>query len=325
MMQARNVHGFLQTSRFSILLICTTLLVVSGIFWVWASQDKVDAFTTCLACVEFEQPSQITRCQAEQSHDAPMASAPQPIPLEHWMLPENAAKSSSTPALYLASFGNRDKYYPQQVRSCRSAIEHGVQRCFVYRSESIDTEFLTMNKELFAAGSRGYGYWAWKPYVILAALESLNEGDVLIYSDVDSIFVHDLKVLYDMAIKNDILLFQDRRPYPRTSFIKRDALVILNAEHPKYIEGPQVWAALSVWRKNWRTKRFVNEWLTYMLDHRVSTDSPNELGLPNHDGFIENRHDQSTLDVLSIRWGIKHLPCPIYKSEYWSTPLIINR
>ena len=246
------------------------------------------------------------------------------MPLEPWMVSHSPASSSTTPRLYLSNFCHPDKYYPSQVRSCVSAIEHGVQRCFIYRQENLDHEMLEIYKELFAL-PRGYGHWAWKPYIILAALENLEEGDVVMYTDVDSRIKSDLTPLYELALEHDIVLFEDKAAYLRSALIKRDALIIMNADDdPRYIEGNQLWAAISLWKKTWRTKRFLNEWLTYALDIRVSSDLPNVLGKPNHPGFFENRHDQSTLDVLALRWGIKPFPCPIRPSKYWPAPLIAN-
>lgn len=32
--------------------------------------------------------------------------------------------------------------------------------------------------------SRGFGYWCWKPRVILMALEQIKEGDLLVFLDI---------------------------------------------------------------------------------------------------------------------------------------------
>jgi len=38
------------------------------------------------------------------------------------------------------------------------------------------------NKDIFNF-TKGAGYWAWKPWAILEAFKSANEGDIILYQD----------------------------------------------------------------------------------------------------------------------------------------------
>ena len=53
------------------------------------------------------------------------------------------------------------------------------------------------------------------------------------------------------------------------------------------------------------TRHLVAEWLRYARDPRVVTDIPNQLGLPDFDGFIDHRFDQSILSNLIYKLDLE--------------------
>jgi hypothetical protein len=50
-------------------------------------------------------------------------------------------------------------------------------------------------------------------------------------------------------------------------------------------------------------------------DPAVLTDAPNVCGLPNLEGFVEHRHDQSVLTIMAQRWGIRTFRAPSHPPE----------
>ena len=73
-------------------------------------------------------------------------------------------------------------------------------------------EFIEARKDLFydAEGkwTRGFGWFCWKPFVILDALERFcNDGDVVMYTDADCYPMNDLTPFYDHADKHGVMLF----------------------------------------------------------------------------------------------------------------------
>jgi hypothetical protein len=79
---------------------------------------------------------------------------------------------------------------------------------------------------------------------------------------------------------------------------------IPNNDYGNYVKNSnQVWAGFVLLRKSFNPVRFIGEWLTYVQDYRIVTDSPNML--QNNDNiFKENRHDQTILSLLCKKWGI---------------------
>lgn len=44
--------------------------------------------------------------------------------------------------------------------------------------------------------------------------------------------------------------------------------------------------------------------LEKVQDSRIVSDSENVMGLPNYEGFIDNRHDQTVLSLLAKNGGL---------------------
>ncbi|MDA0079651.1 hypothetical protein [Brachyspira hyodysenteriae] len=60
--------------------------------------------------------------------------------------------------------------------------------------------------------SRGFGYWCWKPFIVLKTLESMNDNDILVYADVGCHFnkegIDRFYEYLDLVINNSRLCFK---------------------------------------------------------------------------------------------------------------------
>jgi len=70
----------------------------------------------------------------------------------------------------------------------------------------------------------------------------------------------------------------------------------------------QINGAFFAVRNTWTARLFVSQWLSYATDIRAITDLDNQLGVSNLPEFVEHRHDQSILSLLSKKWGIPEYP-----------------
>ena len=167
----------------------------------------------------------------------------------------------------------------------------------------IDAEFAAANRHILEH-ERGNGYWLWKPYFIVRALESLAPGDWLFYCDAGAHFVAPIDPLVEVCLRDgrDVIVFD--LPYPERRWTKRDAFVLLDCDRPEFITSRQRLASFHLWRCSPAAIAFAREWLTAAQDERLLTDLPNQCGLPNHRGFQGHRHDQSLLSLLSKKYGL---------------------
>jgi hypothetical protein len=202
---------------------------------------------------------------------------------------------------------------------------------FIYDENKLDKTFRDKFKEKLIKGSRGYGYWSWKPQVILQTLSQVNDGDVIQYSDSGCHLNRNgkerLLKYFDLAknSKNGILSFRSKNAeelkegekfYGNLEFKynKSDLLnhlgVLNNIDITHTI---QYEAGIIFIRKDAETVKFVERWIKVFSDgFNFIDDTPSII--PNLEGFIDHRHDQSIYSILCKLTGVEHL----YSSEYYT-------
>jgi hypothetical protein len=178
-----------------------------------------------------------------------------------------------------------------------SAMQHGVDAVTIYTPENLDPVFFNcfIKPDLPA---RGFGYWRWKPYIIMCALQNLKEGDKLIYSDAGCTIVNNVHPLVN-AMDSDIMLFTNG--FEHSHWCKGDIMKYVNGGHT--IGYKQCQASLILFKKTDNAMNFVKEWYAYSLMPGLIDDSPSTF--PNAPEFAENRHDQSILTALRIKYNMQ--------------------
>ena len=186
----------------------------------------------------------------------------------------------------------------------KSALEIAkADEFYGYTPEDIDPEFRAKNDYILSKG-RGNGYWLWKPYFLYKTLtEKLNDGDYLIYSDAGIFYVDLAQKLVDFLNEKKAEMYLHRLPHLEKVYTKRDAFILMGVDGPFYAETGQFNAAFQIYRKSKFTEFFLGEYLYYAQDKRIITDDENEMGTPNQEGFIDHRHDQSILSLLTKKYG----------------------
>lgn len=168
------------------------------------------------------------------------------------------------------------------------------------------------------SGVRGFGYWVWKPQVLLQVLETLDVGDVLQYADVgfsvNPLGLNRLNDYFERArnAKTGIVGFQGRRPelpmvddgrelptWPDREWTKGDLFDYFGVRDiPAITDTPTVQAGLLFVRKSPIAEKILRRWLdVYSHDFHLADDSPSIS--PNLDGFREHRHDQSIFSIVA--------------------------
>ena len=82
----------------------------------------------------------------------------------------------------LVTYAN-EKFVEQQDYLNTIAVTNGFNTIPYSREDIEKTEFYKDNKEILDS-EMGDGYWLWKPYVILDAMNKLDEGDVILYDEI---------------------------------------------------------------------------------------------------------------------------------------------
>jgi hypothetical protein len=204
----------------------------------------------------------------------------------------------------LINYADR-RYYNSQKNNTFSGLEiGGFTESINYNFNDIDNEFKDENKEIFKH-NRGAGYWIWKPYIILKTLLTMKDDDILFYCDSGSSFIDSFnKYLFDICLEDEKGLILFNGEHKNYKYTKRDCFFYMDCDNEKFFNSLQLTATFQLMKKTEFVIDFYRSHLNYAKDYRILTDSPNECGLDNYEGFIDHRHDQSILTNLQIKHGV---------------------
>lgn len=165
-------------------------------------------------------------------------------------------------------------------------------------------------------GSRGFGYWAWKPQVVSQVMGELAQGDTLLYADAGCHLNPRGRARLDayfslLSEETPIVVFQQdphdttfglNNPnigdWPNRNWTKGDLVDYLGMrERAEVLDAQTYYATTFLMMKCPRTLGLLDDWLNVIRhDWRLVDDSPSRA--PNLPGFVEHRHDQAIFSLL---------------------------
>lgn len=202
---------------------------------------------------------------------------------------------------------------------------------YAFDETKLSPDFRSKFEDKLIFGSRGYGYWCWKPQVILQVFEKMEKGDVLQYTDTGchlNAKGRDRLLEYFQITKDSesgVLAFRSRSKdelnvgdtfldYNDLNYTKMDLLHYFGVDQDhKLARKPQYGGTICFIRKDSHTEKFLKDWLLVFEEHFHLADDSQSV-LPNHPEFIENRHDQSIFSLLCKTRGAAE----IFDNEYWT-------
>lgn len=217
--------------------------------------------------------------------------------------------------IYLCAFANIE-LMPSIIRFYNQAKESNFfDNIFIYNEYNLpkDEKFEALLSHKLVP-SRGFGYWCWKPFIILKTLENLKDGDILVYADVGChINKEGEKRFYeylDIVIEHKALCYKSH--WVEAHYTKADLFNYFDKLKDKNITDTSMRpATICIFEKNDINLEFVNKWLqVFYDDFSLVDDTPSKL--PNLDGFIEHRHDQSVFSIFSKIYNVS----TVYAGEF---------
>lgn len=208
-----------------------------------------------------------------------------------------------------AKFGpTKDEFAKQVERHVNKVLGSGVFReeeIICYTSfPSFITEDPTWKYHLqfledpLHESRRGGGYWFWKPLLIHYHLGLLEDGDFLLFSDVDreNFLTWTPLLLKTMEAKGADLAIEQMSHLER-EWTKNDSYDLMcPGLLPQDDNGGQYNANFVLLQKNVHTVKFIDDWMVAATNYHLISDKPSQK--LNFEGFKENRHDQSMLSLL---------------------------
>ena len=177
----------------------------------------------------------------------------------------------------------------------------------IFSETDLDPGFVATLGPRLSPSVRGFGYWAWKPQVILQTMRAREDGDIILYADGGCRLNHRgvarLRFYIDKVAGSEVgvLGFQSR--FPEKHWNKGDLLSLFGFyDSPAVLDSGQVIGGVVLIKVCEGSRQLVNDWRrTFMEDFSRIDDSQSLV--PNHSGFRGHRHDQSIFSLLAKSRG----------------------
>ena len=197
----------------------------------------------------------------------------------------------------------------------------GADECRVYDDVWLRAHpFYELNRWLFELpGVRGLCWFAWKPLIIMDALERFaSDGDVVLFIDGDTHPIADMTPLFDRCVADGGQMLFAAQGCSNRQWVKDDCWVVMSACHTYYgrpsveLDTQAGVARFMLFQKGpWHVKQFLAEWLTYCLNPLATTFDKSRIGdyydetSVEAEGFCEHRTEQAIMTLLAHKYGFK--------------------
>jgi hypothetical protein len=203
---------------------------------------------------------------------------------------------------------------------------------------SLNIKFSEEFRDVFKRGSRGFGFWCWKPQIILQTLDQMDDGDILQYTDAGCSLNVDgkdrLNDYFQLAkiSETGILAFQAKPPsfhnpsirlpdLTEEKWCKGDLCDFFGVRNNDTImKSSAIGAGIIFIRKCDASKRIINEWINVFRSDFSLLDDTTSRSI-NPPGFLDHRHDQS---IFSILCKINSV-ATVSAYEYWYPSAYVSK
>jgi hypothetical protein len=188
-----------------------------------------------------------------------------------------------------------------------------------------DKYFWNRHGEFIRNNHRGFGYYIWKPYIILKTLNNMNNGDVLLYCDSGCELNYKNKNHMDHLINivNEKHLIVSYSPgLKNIDWTKRELFDFMGLNREQIGDSIQLQSGVIMMKKTDTIMSLINEWYNISCNHSLLTDNINTtIQFPE---FREHRHDQSIFSLLCLKYNILNTDIgnTYFQGEGWNQECI---
>jgi hypothetical protein len=174
-------------------------------------------------------------------------------------------------------------------------------------------ELINNYPEHFEKDAWMYGYFAWKPYLVMKILKNLDYGDIIIHSDIGTLVVGDIKgFLAKFFETEDMFFFNEDIPMYRDC--KKDLFYQLSVDYDKYKNYPLFRGCFWAIKKTKKTYSYLEKITENMLkienvDQEVRIED-------NPSDFVINHPGQSVPTLTLINLGFDFISYNIRKNKF---------
>jgi hypothetical protein len=223
--------------------------------------------------------------------------------------------------VHLVTFGSRPEWSLALKRLQKQVRIHPYISSFrIYDNHDLrELKLLNDHQVFINKNKRGFGYWIWKPAIILDALQYVKESDFLIYLDAG----FELNST-DGANQRFLDYLKLSSTYEGINFKLK--LLEQNWTHPEIFQklygvstSFQTQAGIIIIRKTSNSETILKNWFDLMIveNYKNVLGHTSLLDRRRYPYFQEHRHDQSIWSLTSSKWNFLNLPDETYFHPDW--------
>jgi hypothetical protein len=170
-----------------------------------------------------------------------------------------------------------------------------------------DKIFWEKHGNFIMKNKKGYGLWLWKPYIIKKTMESMNDGDILLYLDagldLDFRKKNIIQQKFKIVKEDKIIGTYVRKMHgPEKKWCKMDLVKYMNIIDNKYLNTQQRQGGTNMFLVCKKTRNLVNEWYDIACHYNLLDHSPSKN--KNLNCFKNHRCDQSIFSLLTKKYNL---------------------
>jgi hypothetical protein len=196
-------------------------------------------------------------------------------------------------------------------RIAKQAYEFNIfDKIFQYTENDI-SDFINKHVDFINSHIPGYGYYIWKPKIILDTLDKINHNDILIYCDAGMYLnKNGIKRFHEYIDKLnnediDIVTFSSNGPKAK-SFIKMDAIMEYYPEFNKENNYTNdAYSGVIIIKKTNKSINLIKDWLN-LCEHYNFLDTNHSTKFNEASYFIGNNKDQALFNLCLAKHKISY-------------------
>ena len=209
------------------------------------------------------------------------------------------------PKQVFITFSNTTYMRPDRI--LKEAHAFGVFNQIVHYTEYSIPDFFNKHK-LFMEQTPGYGFWIWKPKIIMDMLSKIDYGDILVYADAGchinkkgiSRYYEYIDIL--KQDKNHMIVFDTSTNYRAENYVKRDAAMIY---HPDFYNKSHQYSYASpiIIKKTDITIKLIYDWLS-LCENYDFIDKSWSRWFPEINTYQGNDCDNGLFNLCLTKYNI---------------------
>ena len=206
-------------------------------------------------------------------------------------------------------YGMEDYYINSVENLIESSKQFGIEHFHIYNPETLNIDQPTL-QYMKDNHDTGFGFYMWKPLVILDVMEQIKDGDVVLYHDAgrpeyNFSIKKDINILVDKVIKKYEGIGLAQGGWSNNQYTKDKCFKLMGCDTEFFRSKTQIVATWGIYEKNPKSLEFLNEWKKWCLNHDVICSPIDE---ENHEGYVRHTWDQSILTNLFYTYSLQPLP-----------------